>query len=116
MPIAALTPFIFALPTITASDIFDFSFASFIRWHPSGNWIFAVVNGNIVAIYAREDENFGKTVWLTNDKKDRTELVFSNNGNVLAYNMMVPDETGSRLYKQIFILEPEWERLHSVLK
>jgi len=90
--------------------------ASFIRWHPSGNWIFAVVNGNIAALYLGDDEHLGKTVWLTNNKKDRTELVVSNNGKLLAYNMMVPDETGSRLYKQIFILEPEWERLHSVLK
>lgn len=89
--------------------------AAFIRWHPSGNWIFAVANGNIAAFYTGSDEHFGKTIWLTSDEKERTELVVSNNGNVLAYNIMAPDETDSRLYKQIFILEPEWAQLYSVL-
>lgn len=81
--------------------------ASFIRWHPSGNWVFAVVYGNIAALYTGEDENFGTTFWLTNDEKERAELVVSNNGNMLAYNMLVPDKTGTRLYKQIFVLELE---------
>ena len=63
--------------------------ASFIRWHPSGNWVFAVVYGNIAALYTGEDENFGTTFWLTNDEKERAELVVSNNGNMLAYNMLV---------------------------
>jgi len=90
--------------------------ASSIRWHPSGDWVFTVVNGNIAALYLGEDDNFGATFWLTNDEKERTELVVSNNGNMLAYNMLVPDETGTRLYKQIFVLEPEMEKLRSVLK
>ena len=81
--------------------------ASCIRWHPSGNCVFAVINGNIVALYTVENEKFGTTLWLTNDDKERTELVVSNNGNRLAYNVLVPDNTGTRLYKQIFVLELE---------
>ncbi len=87
--------------------------ASYVRWHPSGKQIFAVVSGNIAVLSAAEN---GKAVMLTADDRERTELVVSNSGNMLAYNITVEDKQTDRQFKQIFVLEPDWERLVSVLK
>jgi hypothetical protein len=92
------------------------SHASFVRWHPFNDWLFAVVNGNIAALFAGEGINFGTSVMLTNDNQARTELVVSNDGNTLACNIRKTNGTGEKTFSQIFVLDPDWEKLNSVLK
>jgi Tol biopolymer transport system component len=87
--------------------------ASAPRWHPSKNWIFAIVNGNIAAICAEPGENFGKTIMLTTDDQERGELVVSNDGNALAYTIFMESKEENEIKKirQIFMLELDWETL-----
>ena len=90
--------------------------ATFVRWHPQNKWIFAVTGGNIAALYTGENKNFGKTIMLTNEPGDRTELVVSNNGKLLAYNRMVKTQNNQKWYKQIFTLNLDREMLEEQLK
>jgi dipeptidyl aminopeptidase/acylaminoacyl peptidase len=84
--------------------------ASAQRWHPSKNWVFAIVNGNIAAVCADSGDNFGKTVMLTSDDQIRGELVVSNDGNTLAYSILKPEnENPDKKFRQIFVLELNWE-------
>ena len=92
--------------------------SSFFRWHPSNQWIFHISNGNIVATYAGEGSAFGQSFYLTYDKLKREELVVSPDGNCLAYSIVLSEsklkETKSeRGYRQIFIMNLEWEKINS---
>ena len=90
--------------------------AAFVRWHPGGEWIFSVTDGNIAATYAGESVKQGTTVMLTGDDKQRTELVVSNSGKLLAYNIKVPEEGTDRPFNQIFVLEPDFNRINAEIK
>jgi hypothetical protein len=89
--------------------------ASAQRWHPSKNRVFAIVNGNIAAVCVEPGENFGKTVLLTSDDQERGELVVSNDGNMLAYTIFklenISGETAPKKFRQIFVLELNWEEI-----
>jgi hypothetical protein len=85
--------------------------ASFLRWHPSDKWILSVVNGNIAASYVGKDNNFGKTFLLTNDTLKRDQLVVSHSGNKIAYGISLRSENQKRDYKQIFVMDFDWEKL-----
>ncbi len=95
--------------------------ASSLRWHPSNDWIFTIVNGNIAATVTKLGEYFGKTVMLTNDNKQRSELVLSSDGNILAFTIFtkVKDKSGNEYpkeYRQIFVLELNWDKIELGLK
>ena len=97
------------------------SSVSNIRWHPSGDWIFFISDGNIMATFIGNKEQFGKTIKLTDTKLKRDHLVVSQNGNILAYVIPVPtkDSSGNIMkdangndFRQIFIIELDWERMN----
>ncbi len=95
--------------------------ASSLRWHPSNNWIFCVTNGNIAATFVKPGNNFGKTIMLTNDKQERSALVVSPDGNIIAYNIFTPVKDNlkneySKAFQQIFVLELNWDEINSELK
>jgi hypothetical protein len=87
--------------------------ASAPRWHPTKNYIFAIVNGNIATICAEPGDNFSKTIMLTSDAQERGELVVSNDGNILAYTIFMPAkiENENKKFRQIFVLELDWEKI-----
>lgn len=93
--------------------------ASSIRWHSSDNWVFSISGGKIYASYVGGHDGFGKTILLTPDNLERTNLVASPDGNTLAYNVKVPDKNskivvnGKKLteFDQIFILKLDKELL-----
>ena len=92
--------------------------AAYFRWHPSGDWIFSSVNGNIAAICAKTGENFGKSLMLTDDDKQRSQLVVSRNGKLLAYNIDVPGQAKSgeqKNFMQIFIMELNTDKLTAAI-
>ncbi len=89
--------------------------ASYVRWHPSKYWIFFVVNGNIAIASAKPGDSFGKTVELTNDTINKTELVVSHSGKLLAYNKIVKKESSHKKWKQIFVLELDWQKIEKKL-
>lgn len=92
--------------------------ASFVRWHPSDQWLFSISDGKVHASYIGSSDGFGKSIVLTPDYLNREALVVSPNGKMLAYNVNQPHATESRSidgeqdtkYLQIFILE-----LHNIL-
>ncbi len=103
-------------PQLKPRQLSNFSSdVSCIRWHPSGNWVFGIVNGNIAVMDAVPGENFGKTIMLTADNEVRTDLVVSNDGNLLACTMKKKGENG-KIFKQIFVSEPDWEQIKSGIK
>ena len=63
-----------------------------LRWHPSGNTIFSMSNGGIVATCVKPGGMFGKSVFLTgqDDGPERIKLTSSQDGTMLAYNRAVP--------------------------
>ncbi|WP_419211312.1 DUF3748 domain-containing protein [Maribacter sp. X9] len=87
--------------------------ASYLRWHPSDQWIFSISNGKVYASYVGGSEGFGKSMLLTPNELDREALVVSPDGKMLAYNVDIPSSDTSRIldgkphneYKQIFIIE-----------
>jgi hypothetical protein len=87
--------------------------ASNPRWHPKKNWLFVISGGNIAAVCAEPGDNFGKTLMLTSDNQDRNELVVSNDGNMLAYNIFVESKVKNetKKFRQIFVMELDWEKL-----
>ncbi len=93
--------------------------ASNIRWHVSDDWVFSLSNGNIFASYVGNDENFGKVISITNDDQQRGNLVVSPDGNVVAYNieLLIKEvkEGSKKEFKQIFVLELDWDMLRSSL-
>ncbi len=92
--------------------------AAYFRWHPSGDWIFSSVNGNIAATCAKPGENFGKSLMLTDDDKQRSQLVVSRDGKLLAYNIDVPGQAKSgeqKNFMQIFIMELNTDKLTAAI-
>ncbi len=91
------------------SDVSD------IRWHPSGNAIFAIIDGNIVVFPFQHKEKNEKYTMLTNDTQKREELVVSNNGNTLAYSMMKTGDYSGE-FRQIFVMDLNREVINSIIK
>lgn len=103
-------------PQLKPGQLSNFSSdVSNIRWHPSGNWVFGIVNGNIAVIYSGAGEDFGKNIMLTADSETRNDLVVSTDGNMLACTMEKKGENG-KIFKQIFVSEPDWEQIKSGIK
>ena len=84
--------------------------ASNVRWHPEGEWVFSFNGGNIIAINLENE----KTINLTNDNKERGDLVVSHDGNTLAYVFPTPtkDESGKIAkdvsgedFRQIYVMK-----------
>ncbi|NQU52690.1 MAG: DUF3748 domain-containing protein [Bacteroidetes bacterium] len=89
---------------------------SVLRWHPSNDWIFSIVDGNVAGTVAKPGENFGKSVLLTNDEQKRDDLVVSPDGNQLAYTIFTavndkPGTTADKEFRQIFVLDLDWEKI-----
>ncbi len=63
-----------------------------LRWHPSGNTVFSISNGGIVATCVKEGPTFGRSVFLTpqGDGPERIKLTSSQDGTMLAFNRPVP--------------------------
>lgn len=86
-----------------------------LRWHPSGNSIACIVNGAVAVTSVKPGPGFGKSVFLTpQDGAQRTALVWSPDGSLLAYNKSVPttDDNGNPIhaydgsdFRQIFLVE-----------
>jgi len=89
--------------------------ASDIRWHDSDDWVFSISNGNIFVSYVGNGENFGKVIPITNDNLKRGNLVVSPDGKSLAYNIETPvkevKEGSKKEFKQIFVLELDWDTI-----
>jgi hypothetical protein len=85
--------------------------ASYLRWHPSDKWIFSVSEGNIAVSYVGDDNDFGKTYFLTNDSLDRDQIVVSHSGDVVAYGIKMPSKDGKRKFKQLFTLSIDWSKI-----
>ncbi len=88
------------------------------RWHPQKNWLFVPTGGNIAAVCAEPGGNFGKTVLLTSENKERSQLVVSNDGNTLAYTIFVESkvENETKIFRQIFVMELCWNRIFQTIK
>ncbi len=86
--------------------------AGFVRWHPSGNWLFFISDGKIYASHHKKEGTWGPAVLLTPEDLPRESLVVSPNGDLLAYNVNITDPDHSRIilgqedhgYLQIFLL------------
>ncbi len=89
---------------------FDSSPSS-LRWHPSDNWIFSIVKGNVAVTWVGDDDNFGKSYFLTNDSLNRDQLVVSHSGDQVAYGAYIPAKDGKKKFKQIFILDVDWKKI-----
>jgi len=65
-----------------------------LRWHPSGNTVFSLSNGGVVATCVKPGPNFGRSVFLTGqaDGPERIKLTSSQDGTLLAYNRAVRTE------------------------
>ena len=63
-----------------------------LRWHPSGNTVFSISNGGVVATCVKPGPNFGRSVFLTgqNDGPERIKLTSSQDGTMLAFNKAIP--------------------------
>ncbi len=95
--------------------------ASSLRWHPSNDWIFSILDGNVAVTVIKPGENFGKTIQLTNNEQQRNNLVVSPDGKRLAYTVFTSAKNNStekldKEYRQIFVLELEWYEIESGLK
>jgi len=93
---------------------------SSIRWHPSGEWLFCLSDGNVFVTYPGSSNGSGKTIQLSKDRLPRDQLVVSPDGNLLAYiipvatkdtsGVVVRDALGND-FRQIFCMELDWSRL-----
>lgn len=63
-----------------------------LRWHPSGNSIACLSNGGVTVTCVKPGPDFGKSVFLTShgDGSERIDLVWSQDGKILAYGKAVP--------------------------
>ena len=93
---------------------------SSIRWHPSGEWVLFINDGNLFVTYVGTKLRFGKTIQLSDDRLVRDQLVVSPDGNLLVYIIPVPtqDNSGAIVkdangndFRQIFRMELEWKRI-----
>ena len=87
--------------------------ASSVRWHPSGNWIFSVSKGNIAVTYVGNGNDFGRTSFLTNDNRERSQLVVSHSGISIAYGIILQSENSEKEWMQIFVMDIEIKKLNS---
>ncbi|MEN8117789.1 MAG: DUF3748 domain-containing protein [Bacteroidota bacterium] len=85
--------------------------AAYIRWHPSNNWIFSITKGNVAATYVGKGEKFGNTVFLTNDNKDRKQLVISHSGEQIAYGIDLFNREEDKKFTQIFVMGVDMKKL-----
>ena len=71
---------------------FEHGVAGGVRWHASGNFVAYVANNGIAVTCVKAGPDFGKTIFLTpqGDEPARTNLVWSHDGRLLAYNKRVP--------------------------
>jgi len=87
-----------------------------LRWHPSGEYIAYISNGDVAVTCIRPGPDFGRTRFLIpqGEGSHRYALVWSPDGKFLAYNRKVPtfDSEGRRVYdcngedlSQIFVVE-----------
>ncbi len=86
-----------------------------LRWHPARYEMFYVANKNIAVASVEPGDTFGKTIQLTNDTINKTDLVVSHNGKLLAYNKMVEKEGSDEKWDQIFVLELDEEKIDEFL-
>ena len=95
---------------------------SSIRWHSSGDWVFCISDGDIIASFVGTRLRFGKTIRLSKNKLERDQLVISPDGNLLAYIIPVPTKDASgnivkdangKDFRQIFIMKLDWERINT---
>ena len=93
---------------------------SSIRWHPSGEWVFFISNGNVFVTYLGSRLESGLTIQLSDDRLLRDQLVVSPDGNLLAYIIPVPTQdssgaiikdTGGNDFRQIFCMELDWDSI-----
>ncbi|MEN8202437.1 MAG: DUF3748 domain-containing protein [Bacteroidota bacterium] len=94
---------------------------SSIRWHPSGEWVFFISDGNVFVTYVGTRLSLGKTIKLSDDRLTRDQLLVSGDGNLLACVIPVPtqDKAGAIVkdaagkdFRQIFLMELDWNRIH----
>jgi len=98
--------------------------ASNIRWHQSDNWVISISKGLIYASYVGNNNIFGTTILLTKEDLERGNLVVSPDGNMLAYNVDLPEGKDSKRktddpikkYKQVFVLKLDWNQIKEKLK
>jgi len=93
---------------------------SSIRWHPSGEWIFFISDGNVFVTYHGSRPGSGPTIQLSDDQQQRDQLVVSPDGNLLAYIIPVPTQdssgtivkdAGGSDFRQIFCMELDWDSI-----
>ena len=93
---------------------------SSIRWHPSGEWVFFISNGNVFVTYLGSRPGSGLTIQLSNDQLQRDQLVVSPDGNLLAYIIPVHTQdssgaivkdAGGNDFRQIFCMELDWDSI-----
>ncbi|NOZ41393.1 MAG: DUF3748 domain-containing protein [Planctomycetes bacterium] len=74
-----------------------------VRWHPNGNTIVAVADTRIVLTMVEPGSQFGKS-WVLSDRAPAPfALVWSHDGNTIAYNRRV-ESAGSKT-TQIFVCD-----------
>ncbi len=93
-----------------------------VRWYLN-EWIFYLSDGNVFVSNVSK-KNFGKTFQLTKDKKERTQLVISQDGNRAAFDIptetrdaetkLVKDAAGNDM-KQIYIMDIDWNKIKANL-
>ena len=86
-----------------------------VRWHPSGHSIAYITDNQVAVTCVRPGPRFGETQYLTPpDGAERSQLVWSMDGTMLAFNKPVPssDENGELVraydgsdFSQIFIVD-----------
>lgn len=95
--------------------------AEAVRWHPSDNRIFYLSGGNVYTSYVGKDHPFGKTIQLSDDDRNREQLVVSQDGNKLAYIIRIPTkntsgeivkDAGGLDFRQIFIMDIDWKKIN----
>ncbi|MEK7794255.1 MAG: DUF3748 domain-containing protein, partial [Candidatus Hydrogenedentota bacterium] len=88
-----------AMRPVQATKLF-LGAASGLRWHPSGEYIACISHNEVAVTCGRPGPDFGKTIFLTaqGGAPDRSNLVWSRDGAVLAYNKPVPDPKGGKNY------------------
>ena len=92
-----------------------------IRWHPSGEWILFLSDGQVMAAAVGARQPFGTLVQLTEKKMRREQLVLSPDGNRAAYDVRTPtknekgkivkDATGQD-FRQVWMMEIDWEEIN----
>ncbi len=86
-----------------------------LRWHPSGNSIACIADNRVAITTVKPGPHFGETKYLTPpDDAERSQLVWSPDGDVLAFNKPVPtkNDAGKHVrtydgkeFSQIFLID-----------